>query len=84
MPRGMSRDTRDRIKEGVPDLDGPGSPVLIWSSPERVLFQLRDVAKVVTCGATREFSLKRILKSLLAVWWHDLASLESSQEDGAV
>ena len=37
MPRGMSRGIGDRVMEGVPDLDGPGSSVLIWSSPERVL-----------------------------------------------
>jgi len=37
MPWGVSRGTGDRVKEGVPDLDGPGSPVFIWSSPERVL-----------------------------------------------
>ena len=80
MPWGMSRGIGDRVMEGVPDLDGPGSSVLIWSSPERVLFQLRDVAKPVTCGISREFSLKRILLSVLAAWWHDLASLESSQD----
>ena len=35
MPWGMSRGTGGRIKEGVPDLNGPGSPVLIWSSPTK-------------------------------------------------
>jgi len=84
VPWGMSRGIGDRVMEGVPDLNGPGPPVLIWSSPERVLFQLMDIGKPVTCGTSREGSLKRILKSILAVWWHDLASLESSQEDGAV
>ena len=82
MPRGVSGGMGDRITEGVLDLDGPGSLVFIWSSSERVLFQSMDVAKVVTCGATREGS-SRTLKSILAVWWHDLASLESSQVDGA-
>ena len=37
MPWGMSRGIGDRVMEGVPDLNGPESPVLIWSSPERVL-----------------------------------------------
>ena len=84
MSWGVSGGTGDRITKGVLDLDGPGSPALIWSSSERVLFQSMDLAKVVTCGATREFSSNRILLSILIVWWHDLASLESSQEDGAV